>query len=395
MLTPIHGWVVGSGSIDSGLVGYWRFDEGSGTSAFDSSIGINTGTLSGSPLPSWVSGEFDKAMNFIKGDSQFVSVANYGLLNGASAFSGSIWIKSSGLSGSTNYVFRIRNSSDFDILSMVAKGTSNAVSVYATTKYLAQANVGNSTLWSLNAWVNLAFVYNGTGLSLYKNGVYVKSTALTGVLVSTATQFYIGNYGSNSLGLGFNGTIDNFRLYNRALSASEVSTLYNGYPISVTSDLGSLVSPNGTVLVGVDQNKTFSVGAKAGYSPWTSWIDDIAYAPNALVNFVTIENSHSLYVTSQYIGSVSSSSTSNPSIWTISLLVYFILVAWLVFSAFISFKYWDLFGVFAALAPGILLTLLIIGNRSTITGSTYDSALIWIPIMLLILNVAIPIQKHL
>ena len=35
------------------LIGYWKFDNGSGTSATDSSGGANTGTLSGSTLPTW------------------------------------------------------------------------------------------------------------------------------------------------------------------------------------------------------------------------------------------------------------------------------------------------------------------------------------------------------
>jgi hypothetical protein len=92
----------------------------------------------------------------------------------------------------------------------------------------------------------------------------------------------------------------------------------------------------------------------------------------------------------------------------IDLLVYLILVAWLLISFFISVQYWTLFGVFAALAPGVLVTLVLLQEESFIVGSFYDPTaqtivyqtmpigyLIWIPIMLLILNVAYPIVKHL
>ena len=42
------------GGVPAGLVGHWPFDEGSGTTTVDASTNGLTGTLTGSPLPTWV-----------------------------------------------------------------------------------------------------------------------------------------------------------------------------------------------------------------------------------------------------------------------------------------------------------------------------------------------------
>ena len=55
-------------------------------------------------------------------------------------------------------------------------------------------------------------------------------------------------------------------------------------------------------MVGVDQSQLFNVGSLSGYAVWTSYIDGIAYSPNPLISFSGVESTHTLYVTSQFIG---------------------------------------------------------------------------------------------
>jgi hypothetical protein len=62
--------------------------------------------------------------------------------------------------------------------------------------------------------------YDGAALRLYVNGVQVASLAQTGHLVTSANPLQIG--GDSLYGQYFQGTIDEVRIYNQALSASEI-----------------------------------------------------------------------------------------------------------------------------------------------------------------------------
>jgi len=60
------------------LVGYWNLNEGTGTTAADSSGSGNTGTLVNSPA--WTTGELGNALNFVSGGKGYVSASGAGSL---------------------------------------------------------------------------------------------------------------------------------------------------------------------------------------------------------------------------------------------------------------------------------------------------------------------------
>ena len=63
-----------SADITTGLVGYWTFDEGSGTTAVDSSGNGNTGTLNGSMTGNdWVPGKYGSSLDF-DGSDDYINV---------------------------------------------------------------------------------------------------------------------------------------------------------------------------------------------------------------------------------------------------------------------------------------------------------------------------------
>jgi hypothetical protein len=73
---------------------------------------------------------------------------------------------------------------------------------------------------ALNSWTYLAATYDGASLRLYVNGVQVATSAVSGAIATTAGPLQIG--GNNVWSEWFKGTIDDVRVYNRALSAAEV-----------------------------------------------------------------------------------------------------------------------------------------------------------------------------
>ena len=86
----------------------------------------------------------------------------------------------------------------------------------------------NTTL-KLNTWYHVTGVYNATAqtLDVYVNGVLDNGT-LSGTVPSSqfnsSNNLQIGAFNASGL---FRGTIDDVRIYNRALSAQEVKRLYN------------------------------------------------------------------------------------------------------------------------------------------------------------------------
>jgi hypothetical protein len=72
----------------------------------------------------------------------------------------------------------------------------------------------------VNAWTHLAATYDGATLRLYVNGAQQATRAVTGPLQTSAGPLRIG--GNGVWDEWFAGLIDDVRVYNRALSPTEV-----------------------------------------------------------------------------------------------------------------------------------------------------------------------------
>ncbi|MBZ5595383.1 MAG: LamG domain-containing protein, partial [Acidobacteriia bacterium] len=93
-----------------------------------------------------------------------------------------------------------------------------------TTKFAANS-VGQL---ALNAWNHVVFTYDGSTESVYINGIRDSSIAApTTSLCQAAVPVKIGK--ETSAFLPFNGVLDNIVIYNQALSAADVRSLYQGF----------------------------------------------------------------------------------------------------------------------------------------------------------------------
>jgi hypothetical protein len=79
---------------------------------------------------------------------------------------------------------------------------------------------GPSTL-PLNTWSHLAVSYDGATLRLYVNGAQVATSALSGPMATSASPLRIG--GNAVWSEWFTGLIDEVRVHDRALSASQIA----------------------------------------------------------------------------------------------------------------------------------------------------------------------------
>ncbi|GKY89317.1 hypothetical protein STA1M1_31860 [Sinisalibacter aestuarii] len=209
-------------SVPYGLVGYWRLDETSGTTAFDSSGNGNDGTVTDTDF-SLSTAEGVIGNSFTSFDvNDRATVSDSSVLNPSSEITVSAWVRSTvdyrqrlveKWNGSNDYQLWIEASSNGSTAAVFEVGTSSG-----STWAFGTTPVGNE-----NEWFLLTGTYDGTNVNIYVNGVLENSTPQTGTLNDGSNDLIIGN-GS---GGAFNGNIDDVRIYNRALTPDEVWQLYD------------------------------------------------------------------------------------------------------------------------------------------------------------------------
>jgi len=207
--------------LSRGLVGCWLFNEGSGNKVNDLSLFGNHGTLAaGAAMPTWVPGRTGPALDF-DGIDDHVDCGNEVSLDNPYPITIEFWINSSDTTQSYKRIFASPSTftSAFSVVT-ISDGKLQfgyGDNVIATTK---------KTSFSLtaNSWQHIILIIKSTmsEAECYLNGV--AGTVSSG----SGASLYTGNVliGARTGGSYFNGAIDGVRIYNRALSASEIWQLY-------------------------------------------------------------------------------------------------------------------------------------------------------------------------
>lgn len=219
------------------IVGYWTFDEGSGTFAKDFSSYNQTGLLynsgdrcSGAGCTTmWGTGRFGNGLQ-LDGVNDYVNVSDSSNLNiTANTLTLSTWVRLNGTggdgttgriisktagSGSEQYelMYTTNSHSDPNKFRFDVRSSSTLTSVYTAATYTTTGN-----------WTHVAGVYNGSYIAIFINGTESASSSHSGNLVGRVSDVYIGRAASG--GQHFNGTIDEVRIYNTNVPASNISVL--------------------------------------------------------------------------------------------------------------------------------------------------------------------------
>jgi hypothetical protein len=259
-----------------GLVGYWSFDEGTSTIVTDFSGNGNHGTLAGSSggLPQWVNGKRGKAIDFDGSDDR-VATVDINSTDNATALTVAVWLKAdniasdystiskfTGGSGNWDMWFSSRSPCNLQGLAFSSDGTGGGNESCATGN-LHQAGV----------WEHWVVVFDGTlsgdanRLKMYKDGAQATidfGAAIPATLPSNSASITFGNTADLS-GNYFPGSFDEVRIYNRALSASEIAALYNSGAVKFTTSSVTL-QQGSTLSNGLRGHWTFD----GGDTNWTS-----------------------------------------------------------------------------------------------------------------------------
>jgi hypothetical protein len=180
------------------------------------------------------------SMNF-DGTNDFIDAGNITDLNSQSAVSTSAWINpqdtltttpvvlAGGISSTNRFYIQLLNSTTIRYVSSGSSG--NIVDV--TVPLILDGN-----------WHHIATIHNGTSLDIYFDGVKINSTPLTITAVSAnmGDNFTIGAYFTRTSNF-LNSYVDEVGLFNTALTAQEVQSIYLATETGKTADLNDLTTP--------------------------------------------------------------------------------------------------------------------------------------------------------
>src|SRR3989344_3494961 len=268
-----------------GLVAHWTFDKGSGTIAEDSA-GSNTGILTNGPV--WVEGKIGSGALQFDGVNDSVNAGHGSSLDITGPMTVSMWI-------------------------------------YYSGNYNRSVTAPNSSL-KRNQWQHVVYQFDGVQPVIYVDNIKTTGTAFTPMSSAPSSDVNIG------IGPGVNyfaGSIDDVRIYNRALTASEISELYalggsppssggtNQAPTVSAGSSQTITLPATAILAGAVSDD----GLPAGSSLTNTW--SRVSGPGA----VTFSNPNSLSATAtfssagSYVLQLSSSDTVLTSTANVTITV--------------------------------------------------------------------------
>lgn len=203
------------GDMKSGLIGWWKFDENSGGTAYDSS-GVeppNNGNLQPScpNCPVWTNGKVRNALQF-DGVDDYVNVPNSATISPTGNLTMTAWFKLASNAGtvSGNY-FEIADPSGGDF-AVMNNGANNLLSVSG----VGLGETTGTTPLIVGTWYfgAVVFVVGGSGSqTIYLNGITEGSASGSLALPDRAMKIGSRVYQSNNY---FNGAIDDVKIYNKA-----------------------------------------------------------------------------------------------------------------------------------------------------------------------------------
>jgi concanavalin A-like lectin/glucanase superfamily protein len=209
----------------SGLLAAYAFSEGAGTTIADASGKGHTGTINGA---TWTAtGKYGKALSF-NGTTGFVELGNAADLQITGSMTWSAWIFATANPADDGQIISKSGGAGWQFKTSPDTGPHTfAVAVSPNSSSMTQRY--SRTVRQLNTWYHVAGVYNAAARTL---DIYVNGVLDNGVLVGTipASQYnptQSVNIGRRSGGYYFQGTIDEVRVYNRALSQTEIQADMN------------------------------------------------------------------------------------------------------------------------------------------------------------------------
>lgn len=231
-VSNVSSWI----DFDRSLVGYWSMDYYNDTGVFDNSSYNNFASFSGASTSSLIAGKRGSGI-VLDGNNDYLNIVNsYFNFTYATI---SLWFKSGDFTGDDGVFFTGYGGGNTEYIGFNA----GAQGIRLDVDY-GDANCGRKSIGILNQddsqWHNVVgVIYSQDNASLYLDGVFNNSVSLSACkfAINTTLDWKIGYHLDY-----FNGSLDEVMIFNRSLSATEISALYNSQSSKFNTTFDGLLS---------------------------------------------------------------------------------------------------------------------------------------------------------
>jgi hypothetical protein len=205
---------------DPNLVAWWMLDDASGIGAFDSSGYGNHGTLYGGLT--WGPGKLNGALSFNGEADSLVDCGNPDSLNITDAITLTAWVNTNDAGNSADSPYITKGNDSYALRHTT--GNDIGFFIYDVQLYSAASSVSSSFN---GVWHHLAGTYDGAEMVLYVDGESMATTEHAGSIAVSAFNVSMGS-DTQQTWMWYNGSLDDVRIYNRALAADEIEHIIAG-----------------------------------------------------------------------------------------------------------------------------------------------------------------------
>lgn len=191
-----------------------------GSSQTDSSGSGNNATAYST---SFVTGQFDGALNF-NGSTSYINIPNSASLNPTNQITLEAWIKWT-IDPTTGAQWSQIINKNVDDQYQLQHNYNNTAFEFAVRTNVHRRYMLSTTTPLQGVWYHVVGTYDGSSQKIYVNGNLERTQSTSGTLVSSVSPVNLGRRSSGDR--RFTGDIDEVAIYDRALTASEISSRYN------------------------------------------------------------------------------------------------------------------------------------------------------------------------
>ncbi len=208
--------------LDPSLVGWWPFDEGEGTVAYDATGNGNDGVFNGDPQ--WVQGVLGSALEF-DGDD-YLNCGNGPTLQIQDAITMAFWFNVEAFQN-TWEGFMAKGDNSYRASRGDGSGNATHMGISGTSVGGGNGYFNGTVIVTGGEWHHYASTYDGEEGRIYIDGVLDVTSPGTGQINISTYDLYIGE-NAQATGRFFHGILDDIQIYSRALSEPEINVIMKG-----------------------------------------------------------------------------------------------------------------------------------------------------------------------